>query len=67
MIWRDYFINIMDEKQNKSCRVMHPMYENLQCENPESHEGLHRALYQGEWLRWGVPSQKERYDVVRTK
>ena len=46
---------------------MHPMYENLQCENPESHEGLHRALYQGEWLRWGVPSEAEKYDVRRTK
>lgn len=58
----------MDKKPEvKSCCLVHPMYEGLLCENAEGHDGLHRAQYQGEWLRWGVPSQKERYDVVRTK
>jgi hypothetical protein len=54
-------------EQNKNCCVVHPMYDTLLCENPEGHDGLHKAEYQGEWLRWGIPSQKERYDVVRTK
>lgn len=43
------------------------MYNESTCQNVENHDGLHFTYYQGEKLRWGVPSQKELYDVIRTK
>jgi hypothetical protein len=51
----------------KQCCQVHPMYDTLTCENQEEHEGLHRAFYYGEYLRWGVPTYKEMYDVKKDK
>lgn len=56
-----------NKEKESSCISEHCMYQKLYCELQEGHEGLHRAIYQGELLRWGVPSEKEKYDAVRTK
>lgn len=56
-----------NKQVKKYCCHQHPMYDTLLCENPESHEGLHRAFYQGEMLRWGIPTYKEMYDVKKEK
>ena len=59
----------MQENQpdKKDCQTAHPMYDTLICENSEGHEGSHKAFYQGESLRWGIPSQQEMYNAKRTK
>lgn len=60
-----------DKKENqtnpKLCGKVHTMYENVTCKKCENHEGLHSAFYEGENLRWGVPSNEEMYNVVRKK
>ena len=58
----------MDKKTEvKTCCIVHTMYDTVVCELDEGHVGLHKSIYQGETLRWGIPSQEEMYNVKRTK
>lgn len=57
----------MKEEQNKNCCVIHPMYDTLMCEKLVGHEGTHEGYREGFMLRWGVPSEAEKYDARRTK
>lgn len=54
-------------EQKKNCCAIHTMYDTLLCEKQEGHEGLHEGYREGFQLRWGVPSEAEKYDVRRTK
>ena len=55
----------MEEKE-KCCRP-HPFYDTLNCELLKGHEGLHRASFHYETLKWGIPTYEEMYDTKRTK
>lgn len=54
-------------EQKKNCCAIHSMYDTLSCEKVEGHEGLHEGWHEGFILRWGIPSEAEKYDVRRTK
>lgn len=57
----------MEKQEKKKCCIVHTMYDTVVCDLDEGHVGLHKSIYQGETLRWGIPSQEEMYNVKRTK
>lgn len=56
-----------DKQVKQNCCGVHPMYDTVICENESGHIGLHKGYYQGEFLRWGIPSHDEMYNAKRTK